>query len=111
MAIRWHNAATRDHRPDCKQACIGLVDQVRMPLGYRFSRKPRGCHDASKASNVERRYGRAWRHLGGRSRHGVGRQHRLSEAERWIEEGLQRIAAACQNNVNNRWSSRSGWDA
>ena len=53
---------SRDHRPDCKQVCIGLVvSRCGMPLGYEVFAGNR--HDASTVEQIvetmESRYGRA----------------------------------------------------
>jgi transposase len=53
---------SRDHRPDCKQVCIGLVvSKCGMPLGYDLFAGNR--HDSTTVEEIvetmERRYGRA----------------------------------------------------
>ena len=53
---------SRDHRPDCKQVCIGLVvSKCGMPLGYELFAGNR--HDSTTVEEIvetmERRYGRA----------------------------------------------------
>jgi transposase len=55
---------SRDHRPDCKQVCIGLVvSREGMPLGYEVFAGNR--HDSTTVEEVvetmERRYGKAQR--------------------------------------------------
>ena len=76
---------SRDHRPDCKQVCIGLVvSKCGMPLGYEVFAGNRA--DVTTLQEIVADDGAALRpgrsHLGRRSRHGLGRQHRLPEAER-----------------------------
>lgn len=53
---------SRDHRPDCKQVCIGLVvSKCGMPLGYELFAGNR--HDSTTVQEIvttmERRYGKA----------------------------------------------------
>jgi transposase len=53
---------SRDHRPDCKQVCIGLVvSKCGMPLGYELFAGNR--HDSTTVEEIvetmERRYGKA----------------------------------------------------
>jgi transposase len=53
---------SRDHRPDCKQVCIGLVvSKCGMPLGYEIFAGNR--HDSTTVEEIvetmERRYGKA----------------------------------------------------
>jgi len=53
---------SRDHRPDCKQVCIGLVvSKCGMPLGYELFEGNR--HDSTTVEEIvetmERRYGKA----------------------------------------------------
>jgi transposase len=53
---------SRDHRPDCKQVCIGLVvSKCGMPLGYEIFTGNR--HDSTTVEEIvetmERRYGKA----------------------------------------------------
>lgn len=55
---------SRDHRPDCKQVCIGLVvSKCGMPLGYELFAGNR--HDSTTVEEIvetmERRYGKASR--------------------------------------------------
>ena len=59
QAVRGHS---RDHRPDCKQVCIGLiVTRDGMPLGYEIF--PGNLHDSKTVKTVvemiESRYGKA----------------------------------------------------
>jgi transposase len=57
-----HRGYSRDHRPDCKQVCIGLVvSKCGMPLGYELFAGNR--HDSTTVEEIvetmERRYGKA----------------------------------------------------
>jgi transposase len=62
---------SRDHRPDCKQVCIGrVVSKCGMPLGYEVF--PGNRLDLTTLQEI------------------------VQTMERRIEEGLQRIAAACE---------------
>jgi transposase len=61
MVIRWRGYS-RDHRPDCKQVCIGLVvSKCGMPLGYEVFAGNRVDVTTLQeiVETMERRYGRA----------------------------------------------------
>ena len=73
---------SRDHRPDCKQVCIGLVvSKCGLPLGYEVFAGNR--HDFDDVSRNRGRDGTPLRprrsHLGGRSRHGLRGKHYFHE--------------------------------
>ena len=73
---------SRDHRPDCKQVCIGLVvTRCGLPLGYEVFAGNR--HDSTTLGRDRRDDGSPLRpgpaHLGAGSRHGLGREPRLPE--------------------------------
>ena len=76
---------SRDHRPDCKQVCIGLVvTRCGLPLGYEVFAGNR--HDSTTLEEIvetmEARYGKAQRIWVLASRHGLGREDRVSESRR-----------------------------
>ena len=76
---------SRDHRPDCKQVCIGLVvSRCGMPLGYEVFAGNRADVTTLQeiVETMERRYGQAERIWVVDRGMVSAREHRVSQAER-----------------------------
>jgi len=107
QARRGHS---RDHRPDCKQVCIGLVvTRDGMPLGYEVF--PGNLHDSktvkSTVEMIESRYGKA-------DRVWVMDRGMVSEATlTWMREGGRRYVVGLPKSELKKHSAEladpAGW--
>ena len=76
---------SRDHRPDCKQVCIGLVvTRDGVPLGYEvFAGNRTDVTTVEEiVTTMERRYGQGAPRVGDGSRYDQRREHRLAAEQR-----------------------------
>ena len=107
QAQRGHS---RDHRPDCKQVCIGLVvTRDGMPLGYEVF--PGNLHDSktvkATVEKIESRYGKA-------DRVWVMDRGMVSEATlTWMREGGRRYLVGLPKSELKKHASEladpAGW--
>jgi hypothetical protein len=107
QAQRGHS---RDHRPDCKQVCIGLVvTRDGMPLGYEVF--PGNLHDSktvkATVEKIESRYGKA-------DRVWVMDRGMVSEATlTWMREGGRRYLVGLPKSELKKHSAEladpAGW--
>jgi len=102
---------SRDHRPDCKQVCIGIVvTREGYPLGYKVFAGNR--NDVTTVEEIvetmEERYGKASR-VWVMDR-GMVSEHNLS----WLREGDRKYIVGAARSELKKWSrelaDKSGWD-